>query len=365
MADIDLAIRYTDTDMKRLEADLDRVRTSAVTIQTTLDKINLKKLEKRFESLGKVAMNAFGRGLQTRITGITAKIFAQRQALKLLINQYALLAATPKSKVSQPAQYATTSGQSAQLATTGYGLQKSNFEDYEKEYRQGKSANQAASTKKYEDMLLRRSRLASDALAKEMSIAEVAKKYGVSQSTTRRDYAALNKQRMQGLNLEKQISKVHQSQISTYKPKVPLTKKELQSRFPAQYATTAGPGLPKKQSFQDEIKAGQASAKHQSDAYLKELRANAQNIKQAKIDKYKTIGQYYTKPQPQPQPQPQKGLYDDTFKQMARGPIDRVPRTAESYKSLGQYTRGPDIKQPPVTPDFGNIKPIEDSLKKI
>ncbi|HUV71776.1 MAG TPA: hypothetical protein VMW25_02095, partial [Clostridia bacterium] len=287
MADIDLAIRYTDTDMKRLEADLDRVRTSAVTIQTTLDKINLKNLEKQFQSLGKVAMNAFGRGLQTRITGVTTKIFAQQQAIRGLITQYALLAAAQKAPVPKKGfdQLGTTSGKSAQYGTTSYQPSKTSFEDFESELGAGKPMPFAASTKKYEDMILRRSLQAKDVLHSEKSIAELAKQYSVSESTIRRDQAARIKNTLEGY--KKMGQYYTKAQVET----IDYTK----SKFAGTQPVAQGIQQSKLDQIQQMYgRPTSADVQKSTEASIQRDRSIAAK---EQIKAYKSLGQYYAKPQ--------------------------------------------------------------------
>ncbi|HUV71592.1 MAG TPA: hypothetical protein VMW25_01150, partial [Clostridia bacterium] len=194
MADIDLAIRYTDTDMKRLEADLDRVRTSAVTIQTTLDKINLKNLEKQFQSLGKVAMNAFGRGLQIRIAAITARIGGQREALKSLIRQYALLAVAQNSIGKGGPLITASSGG----GVAGEAWKKSQGAEWYAEKSPYTNPKQLA-------VMERRNALEKEMLGTQRSVAQYAKQFDVSQTTIRRDQKAIAEARTQRFIAERKM----------------------------------------------------------------------------------------------------------------------------------------------------------------
>jgi hypothetical protein len=325
MADIDLSIRYNDADVKRLESDLEDIRQKAISVQTSLDGINLKKLEASFKGLGTTISKTFGRTITSKISAVTKAINLQAIAVRNLAAEYEVLSAGRtvamlKSEKIGPAQYGTTS----QQAPMQYGVTGKSGEwyaagggpiDYEKLYKSGPTGyREMAGVSDYEKLIkngprgykelqadigtatqaekiaMRRLGVSKDILNTEMSTAEIAKKYGVSQSTILRDKKAIAEASMNALNSERKLlaSTIHPEQIGSGYTLPPAKPKQA---FPAQYATTAGPGIvPRKISYQDEIASGKtAMAQQAASATIRDLEQQQQKISQIK-ESYESLG---------------------------------------------------------------------------
>jgi hypothetical protein len=320
MADIDLTIKYTDTGTKKLEADLERLKQDAIKLQKKFDNFSLTKLKNDFSDFGRVARTAFGKGLQTRITAVTRKITGQNAAVKALIAQYRILNGVmlggggPGGLAAQMKKgLMGKGGQTAADTYSGPGrpLDKyeqharsraSRFDDWKKTTNivpPGDRGQWYAEDPRKLRVLERRAKMTKDILGNEMSIAAISKKYGVSQTTARRD-----KKIIEATAAERKLlaSAAHPTQIATAQPVVRPTKQQMkemrQAAFPAQYGTTSGFTAPRPQvmSLDDEIRAGQRAMERNRPADIqrqaRESRGQAFQRTAPIGDAYRSLGQY-------------------------------------------------------------------------
>ena len=216
-ADLDLVIKYTDTDAKRLETDLSSLKKNAIDLQKKLNSIDLDRLEKKYIEVSKASKEAFGKSLQTMISSVTRKLGSQRESLKLVILKYQNLARAAKAAAQairsvNRAQGLTTIA-SKQKTLRSFTQERQNAaEERMKAQRfvnstkqrtwqadmgshQARTVGEWRASSRQMDMIERRASLSKDLLKNEMSTAKIAEKYGVSMSTARGDVKAITSEK--------------------------------------------------------------------------------------------------------------------------------------------------------------------------